>query len=402
MNAPRARYIPDLLETHLEELEYLWGQRRSALYSRREALRDFAFLSERVEAHIQGLLAVPSALSALLKPKVAEEERDGVFAAACPLLRLADTNLTRELLAALASAQGPRLTGLRDAFSFSPSAPFLAGVRQILEQGEPPNAAAAAVVLANQRLLDPATPRLGKLLEDENPGLAESAWLAACHADAYAPSEAPSRPFKQGLSHADPKVRRAALQAAAWGRQAWTLTAARKLADAGDRVGFDGLAALGGPENVAPLLSHAAGLADKTEACPLLARFGHPGVIEALGRWMAGEDIALAAAAGEAFTLMTGFDVRGKRQTLPPPADADEFDREFLPLVWTPDLDKAKTWWHEQGKTLAGGTRWRRGMDLSGICPPQTLAELDLEARWDACARAALAGQPIASPPPIF
>lgn len=402
MSAPRARFIPDLLETHVEELEYLWGQRRTALCSKRQTLRDFVFLNERVEAHIQGLLAVPSALPALLKPRLAEEGRDGVFAAACPLLRLGDAGWTGEILASFAGAQGPRLAGLRDAFSFAPSAQFLGGMRQILDEGDPAHAAAAAVVLANQRLLDPTSSRLADLLLEDDPVAAEPAWLAASHADAYAASTAPKRPFKQGFSHADPKIRHAALRAAAWSGQALALTAARRLAGANDRIGLEWLAALGGPEDLPQVLSLVAGSVEKADGCSVLARYGHPGVLETLGRWMAGEDIALAAAAGEAFTLMTGSDVRGKRQTAPVADDADEFEREFAPLVWTPDLGKAQAWWREQGKSLATGNRWRRGKDVGGICPPQTLAELDLEARWDAAARAVLAGNPVASPPPIF
>ena len=45
-NTARLRYIPDLLTVHLEELEFLWGQRRLALYSPRYFLRDFLHLNE--------------------------------------------------------------------------------------------------------------------------------------------------------------------------------------------------------------------------------------------------------------------------------------------------------------------------------------------------------------------
>ena len=37
--APRLHYIPELLEIHADELAYLWGQRRAALFDARVAVR---------------------------------------------------------------------------------------------------------------------------------------------------------------------------------------------------------------------------------------------------------------------------------------------------------------------------------------------------------------------------
>ena len=156
MSANRARFIPDLLETHFEELEYLWGRRRAALTSALLTLRDFIDLNERVEAHIQGLLAVRAYLPKFLGQRLQEEGRDGVFAAACPLLRLSDADTTALLLDTFSTAQGPRLAGLRDAFGFAPAGLFAPNLRKVVMQGEPTHAVAAAGVLANQRLLDPA------------------------------------------------------------------------------------------------------------------------------------------------------------------------------------------------------------------------------------------------------
>jgi len=402
MTAARARFIPELLDTHFEELEYLWGQRRAALHSSLYTLRSFADLTERVEAHIQGLLAVPTALPALLLPRLESEDREGVFAAACPLLRLSDSTQTAAILAAFASAQGPRLAGLRDALSFAPSGQFVMAMRQSLERAEATQAVAAAVVLANQRLLDPASPRLASLLTDESAEIAELAWLATTEADTRSASSTRTRPYQAALAHADPRIRNAALYSAAWTGQSWTLAAVRQIAAANDEVGLNWLAVLGHSDDLPALLSHTASLANPAKACRLLARLGHPGVMASLGRSMASTDIALAAEAGEAFTLITGFDVRGQRQTAATPADADEFAREFAPLVWTPDISKAQIYWQQHGSTLSSGTRWRQGLNLGEICPAKILAELDLQARWDAGARAALAGQALCSPPPIF
>ena len=87
--APRLHYIPELLEIHADELAYLWGQRRAAIFDARYTLPGFLELNERVEAHLAGLLAVPGALPGLLgKRLTAAQDRDEAFAAAAGLLRL--------------------------------------------------------------------------------------------------------------------------------------------------------------------------------------------------------------------------------------------------------------------------------------------------------------------------
>ncbi len=397
----RARHIPELLETHVEELAFLWGQRRAALYSTSYNLRSFAGLTERVEAHIQGLLAIPDVLPDLLMSRLTSEDRDGVFAAACPLLRLADSAITTQLLSVFANVQGAALAGLRDAFSFAPSGQFVMAIREWLEAGDSAHAVAAAVILSNQRLLDPASPRLSNLLQDDDAEVVEYAWKAVMEADIRKSSNLPL-PYHQALAHTDSHVRQAVLFSAAWSRQVWLLPALRQLTAAGDAVGADCLAALGQAEDLAALLAYSANLKAQTEACYLLARFGHPGVMEVLGKGMVSQDKALAAASGEAFSLITGFDINGERQPLPVSPEADEFEREFADLVWIPDIGKAQAYWQQHGKRLSTGYRWRQGVNLDGKISIPTLADIDLQARWDACARAAQMGHPLASPPPIY
>jgi hypothetical protein len=129
----------------------------------------------------------------------------------------------------------------------------------------------------------------------------------------------------------------------------------------------------------------------------LLARFGHPSALNALLHWMAGDDIALAAAAGEAFTRMTGAEVRGKRQQVPVPDDADEFAREMAPDLWLPDVPKARALMERHGAEWAAGARWCNGLRLDGEVSRDLLTQLDLEARWEVAARAALAGRRVPS-----
>jgi hypothetical protein len=133
----------------------------------------------------------------------------------------------------------------------------------------------------------------------------------------------------------------------------------------------------------------------------LLARHGHPAALPLLLPWMAPEDVALAAAAGEAYTRITGQDVRGERRSLPVAGDADEFERDMAPEVWLPDAKLAQATLERHGNTWAAGLRWGQGRCLDAPLAREVVAQLDLEARWDAAARSALSGRMISAPPPI-
>ncbi len=402
MAVARARHITGLLQVHAEDLAFLWGQRREALGSRKHSLREFAELNERIEAHVQGLLvAAPPALDAMLQPQLAAPDRDEAFAAAFALLRLNESSAAHSVVVEFTRASGATLAGLRDALGFAPHALFATEMQTALDQAKPVTAVAAAVVLANHRLLDGPSPRLALLLGDADPAVCEWAWRAAAVADATAKHGAPKRQFKHALAHAAPAVRSAGWAAAAWSGQARAVPLLRQVAAGGDAVALHWLAVLGSDED-APLLQKAAlAMDDAAARCALLARFGHPSALNALLRWMDPANVPLAVAAGEAFTRITGADIRGQRSTLPVPADADEFTRDMAPDVWLPDAAKARGLMERHGAEWARGSRWCAGVQLDGQLTREVLATLDFEARWDAAARAALAGHRLSTPAPI-
>ena len=402
MAVPRARHIADLLQIHFEDLAFLWGQRRGALGSRRHTLREYGELNERIEAHLQGLLvASPVELTAMMRPRLNGIERDEVFAAACALLRLSDAPATHAVVVEFSRAAGPALAGLRDALSLAPHALFAAEIQSALDQAKPITAASAAVVLANQRLLDGQSPRLAQLLADTAPVVCELAWRAATLADAKSPQYAPRRPFNDALAHPAASVRHAGWAAAAWTAQDRAMPLLRQLAASGDAVALHWLAVLGSEEDVGALHQAALAMDDPVARCTLVARFGHPSALNALLRWMTDADVALAVAAGEAFTRVTGVEIRGERRALPLPDDADEFAREMAADVWLPDVPKAQALMERHGADWAAGTRWCKGLRVDGEVARDLLAPFDLEARWEVAARAALAGRPVSAPAPI-
>lgn len=402
MSAPRARYIPELLERHAEELEFLAGQRRAALTSSRLTVRDYLHLNERIAAHTQGLLAVPEALLELLGPRLEAKERDVVFSGAAPLLGLGDQAIAARVQEAFSAAEGPQREGLRDALGSTPFVPgALDAMRAEFDSAPAPRAVAAAVVLANQRALEAAAPRLSALLLDEDPAVSALAWRVAGLVDPAGAGGAPVRPYREGLLHESPDVRHGALRCAVWTGQPWALGAVRKLAEAADPVALEWLAAVGSAEDLSWIREVAAGIEAPEPRFELLARFGHPAVLGDLVLAMSDLDVAVSSAAGEAFIQMTGFDVRAARKTVPVAEDADEFEREFAPLVWVPDAAKAQAHLRQHQAHYSARVRWRCGVDVSPGCPLAALAPVDLMARWDACARSALLGKPLSLPPPI-
>jgi uncharacterized protein (TIGR02270 family) len=403
MSRPRARFIADLLQTHLDDLAFLASQRRQALASRQHTLKGFGEINDRIDAHLQGLRVAPAShLLPWLTEKLSSAERDEAFAAAHVLLRLDEAEAAQAVLIAFSRSKGATLAGLRDALSLAPLARTGAEVQSALAHAKPEVAVAAAVVLANHRALDVHEARLASWLQDEDAELALWAWRAVHLADVAAKSPPPMRPLKAGVTHASPAVRHAAWHAAAWIAPAQTLAALRQKAQGEDPVAWHWLAVLGGPDD-APLIQHAVKATPQAQGqCALLARYGHPMGLNALLRWMDTGDVPLAVAAGEAFTRITAWDIRGERRPLPVSDDADDFARAMAPDVWVPDAARARSLMEQQGQRWQEGTRWCLGKRLDGEVSGDLLLQLDLEARWDVAARAALAGRPCSAPMPVF
>src|SRR6476659_7168319 len=88
-------YIPEILEEHYEELQFLWRIRTSALRSPRFTRPQLAKFEERIEAHVQGMLVVGESMRDLVEPGLAEADPTFAFVAALELLRLNRQATTR-------------------------------------------------------------------------------------------------------------------------------------------------------------------------------------------------------------------------------------------------------------------------------------------------------------------
>ena len=127
----------------------------------------------------------------------------------------------------------------------------------------------------------------------------------------------------------------------------------------------------------------------------LLGSYGHPGLMDLILDGVRDSDSATAAAAGAAFTKMTGLEVESDRYVAVAPAGGaapDAFDAEFQEEVALPDPSKATQGWNAVKLRLERSQRVCRGFDLSGGLGPDAFESLDLASRWELMMRSRFLG----------
>lgn len=385
----RSKLIGALLEEHLDELEFLWAQRRGALRSPRYSPHELCELEERIEAHVQGVLVGGAAGVPFCAERLAAEDTDAVFAAAYALLRLNDAPAAERVVNAFLEAECNRLDGLCAALCHGPIHAVRDRLRSSLTSAPPAVALAAAAVLTFQGGADLPVGFLNPYLEHAKAELRRSAWRIAGRLKVpRLPAE-----YQKALGDEDEAVRREAFEAAAWARQQWLPGHCRQLLHKPAPAAGAGrwlLAVLGTPHDLPALVDLAGNAALGPTRFAVLGAFGHPGVVEALLPEIAGQEPRSAVAAAAAFTKITNCRIDSEQRVTLPPDDgstADELEQEFLEEVFLPDPELARQHWSQLRERFSHGTRWCRGFDLSQGTPAEVLAQLDLESRWEACLR---------------
>jgi uncharacterized protein (TIGR02270 family) len=392
--APVLTFIPDLVEEHYDELQFLWAQRRNSLRSTRYTGRQLEALEDRIEGHADGMLVIGEKLGEFVDPGLRGDEEMPAFAAAFSLLRLGAPALVNRVIQAFEAANGKKLEGLRDALAHGRSAP-LAGQLAALSVAAPlPVGAAAAEALAFQTLAAPTAQRLALFLRDEQPATRVAGWRVV----AYCALAVPPEWYTLGLSDDDPAVKGAAATAAAWNASPTFAPYCRALAARPTPEAIEAIttfAAIATPEEYELVAAVARSAAAGPDRFRVVSAFAHPYFVDLLIKEMENADPATAVAAGTAFTAMTGRDVdsqhRGKV-----PADGgppgDGFEAEFMDEPFLPDPELARKHWRELAPTLASAPRICRGIDVSRAVGREQFAALDMGARWEYCLRARLFG----------
>jgi uncharacterized protein (TIGR02270 family) len=399
MPATPATYIPDILEEHLEELAFLWGQRQSAVRDPAYTIRELTQLEERIAAHLQGVLAVGDVALPLLEGALGEDPAVS-FASAYALLHVKNDTATARVRDSFGRAQGDVLAAIRDALSQAPFNPGVAPFRELFHGGPAPVGAAAGTVLAFHAALEPTIPQIERLLRHEEAPVRESGWRLV----AYLGVSLEAKVYAAAMRDDDAAVRRAALYAGAWCGQPGVLAVCRKLAAEPRTEDLDALillAILAGADDARLIATLATTAALGPRRFDVLATYGHPGLMDLVLAALVEPDPAVAAAAGAAFTKMTGQNIDSDKKTTLPPEDGsepDEFEAEFQDEVTLPDPEVAQRHWKLVKPVFQQASRLRRGFDVDGALTPEVFGALDMESRWEILLRARFQGKWSGSP----
>ncbi len=394
MKAPAITVIPEILEEHFEELAFLLGHWESAIRSAAWNRRSLKDLDERIEAHVEGLLAGGEETIPEGKGGLVNEDPMVSFAAAYALLRLQNPTAAQIVMEAFRQAQEGQLDGIRQALCHGPIELVLEDLRQAAAATLAPIAAAAIEALVFHSKLGPEAKRLEQFLSDGNPEVRRAAWRINSRI-AFVRSQTQ---FETAFTDKDPLVRREALLSASWTQQKWLPAYCRPLSAKPTKENEDALmllAILGKPDDLPSIQALARSTAFGPNRFQILGAFGHPNVVEGLINEMGNSNLRSAVAAGAAFTKITGYNVDSDKRVQLPPEDGhepDEFEKEFLDEAKFPDAQRALAHWQKIKDRFAKGTRWCRGFDLSQGAKPEILDQLDMESRWQACLRGKFEG----------
>lgn len=400
MSPPVLTFLPDLLEEHLEEIQFQWPIRDRGLRSPRMAMRDIRNFEDRIDAHVDGALVPREDAYPFIDPLLEADDEQAAFTAAFVLLRHGTENALKRVRDALRDAAGKRLTGIARALQMGRSDPLLNDLGAIFRSDDPARAAAAAEALCFHVRWKGSYDRLLDLLANEDPTIKRAGWRIV--ANLGIPAD--PKQYASAMRDKDPDVREAALRAAAWTALPGALNIARASIAAPSKdslAAYRLLATLGEPADLQAIQRLVETPALGPERFALAAAYGSPAIAPLLLDAMTSSNKREAIAAGEAFVRLTGANLGpGETVTLPPEDghEPDEFEKEFLDEETLPDPAKARAHWDKAGPSLAGFTRIAHGRDITATIPPDAFAWFDMQARYEWWMRARFRGTWSGSP----
>ena len=381
----------NVVEEHLDEAAFLWGQWERALISPLFSVRQVA---ERVErrllAHVDGLVVGGvSVARRLLGPALTNGMADEACAAAWALLNSEDAAAAEAVFSALCVVGGRQRIAIARAIALSPGRSTEAWLYALLGKEDPELRAIALDALSFQR--KDVRDNLQASLQDPAPAVARSALLAAAR---LAPSAHP-RLVRRLLDDPEPTVREAALVTGALAGMREVLAVSRRL-----------LGNPGPPSATALLLlALSEDPADRRQLLYAAAASKHqPEVVFALGFSGDAESAAacvelarnptLTSLAGEAVVGITGVDLEQERLIgMVPPSENEielpPLERECMNTELSvtsedelpvPDPSALAAWWQQRG-ALRPGTRYLYGRPISNESLLDALAAAPMRRR---------------------
>lgn len=367
--------IPELVEEHFDELDWLWEHREANLFTTDWTLADLAELEERAEAHLDGLRLSELHAVDLAVERVGGDESFAATAAALVLLDSGEDALRQVIWTALEGAEPPAVDGIRIALRHRP-VPDVALLGRLAETGDPFRAAAAVDILAFHRA---PTPALEGLKGSVEPQVRALAFAAAGRTGTFAEND-----LDAVFQDEEGVLRWTGLLAAARSATRGLLERCRTLSETtgvARREAIAGLGMLGDQADVARLRSLLADDAVAPDAVQALGCLGYVEAVPVLIDLMSDDDLGVHATL--AYRRITGApDVEAEKPFPPPPVEEGEDEEEALP----PSPEKARADWEARSSQMNAAPRWHWGVAFPDDRPPQ-LAALPLDARRNAYLR---------------
>lgn len=380
----RAGYLPDILEEHLEELQFLLPLRDDALRSRDGNARHLADTDARILAHVDGVLAVGDRSLTQLEVLLSSGDPLAADAAAHALLALGTAPALDRLADAWNQGAPPVIAGIGSAVRRLGHPAFLSFLVSSLDAPDAMRRLLAARGHVRHGRWRPRAEEVEPALTATDAAVRLEAWRLARDAElAFEP-----RAYAAAMRDEDVHVRREGLLTAAWTSVPGALAVSRQeaqrprressfplliLAALGERRDLSTIAALVRHEELGTLRYELAGL------------YGAPSLVPDLLTGISDPDPRLAIAAGHAFTRVSGVDVTsGERRTFPR-EDADPNDpmaADFEDEGLLPDPVRAAEAWARLHGTFDRAQRVAGGQIVDQPAPWQALQALDFEARW--------------------
>lgn len=379
MTSARVEFFPDVLEEFFEELDFLWSQRESNVFSADWTVRDLAAIEARAEAHLEGLLLAGDDGVALVRPFLYGEESGAATAAAFVLLGGRRADLDADVVHALGGAPVPAREGIGIALRHEDVSRVVPDLRRLAEESDTVARSIVLEALAFHRL-GPAPAWLADLLAADDPKVRIRAYGAAGRLGGPWSADI----LEEALDRPAPAARQAAIHASArLGlpdlADRLRRTAARAEIVCPEAIEF--LGALGCREDL-PLLS---GLLDRPATrASAIAALGASGRVEAVPLLLdAMRDPAAAVAAGRAFVRITGARGIESTEPVPPPPGLPEDEIDFHESEFPPDPARARSFWERERPRFEPDRRAQHGYPLPTIPSPSDLEPLPLSVRRD-------------------
>jgi uncharacterized protein (TIGR02270 family) len=355
----------DLVEESRDEAAFLWKRWESDLDSPVRNLEEvWSWTEDRLQGALDGVRVAGNGLERLTQPALEGGDPTQLTIAAHLLAAGSVPEARMQLATVLRGTTGPRLWAMIRGIETAELDASFAPVTAVLSSASLEHLAALCRLKGFRR--SPPGREVAAVFDSGEPLLQVQALRALRHAK----DDSAAKYVMSGLKSDSPAVRRAAIECGLYQRQADAWDAVRGLVHERDPESgafLSLLAAVGSSEDQQNVIG---ALREPVLQRPALFALGHIGTPEAIGICLqAMRDPALARAAGEAYSAITGANLERDNLAAPEPPESeslpafenDRLDANLVPAahdLWpVPDEGRIRSHWQSIRSGYVSGAR---------------------------------------------